>query len=98
VQANQILDLIETDTANIDSYDNLNLENCDAPAPGEVRVWVLRRYEWCARLRDEAGTVMANDTRSVDVTDTVDGYKAVQVLLEANNAAEQVVMKRVYVP
>lgn len=98
MQANQILDLIEADLEHVDSYDNLDLENCAAPDVGVTDTWILRRYEWCRRLTDDARAVQANDTRSVDVTTLADGSKAVQVLLESGNGSMQIVMKRVYVP
>ena len=95
MQANQILDLIETDTANIDQY-VLNLANCAAPLGGQTEKYQLRPFEWCSRLNGEVGSALANDIRSVNITTLADGRKVAHVLLESHNGNVQVVMKRIF--
>jgi len=93
MQANQILEIIESDIDNIDDY-NLDLSEC--PASAGATTIEAREYEWCTRMENEAGAATANDTRTVTVTTLADGSKAVEILLEALGGRVQTIMKRVY--
>ncbi len=91
--ANQILDVIATDTANIASY-GFNLETCTAAA--DTSVYETRRFEWCTRLSDELGAAGTTNNRTITVTTSTDGRPAVHVLLESHAGAVQIVMRRTY--
>ncbi len=93
--ANQILDVIETDITNINSYD-MDLGTCTTPAGGETNQYVLRGYEWCVRLAAELGAAKANDDRTITVTTLADGMKVVTVLLEGSSEKVQIIMKRAF--
>lgn len=93
MQADQILEVIESDLTNIDQY-NMSLKACVAPDGTET--YKVRRYEWCQRLTGEVGAAATNDTRSVAITTLADGRKVVSIVLESNNGGIQIVMKRVY--
>jgi Tfp pilus assembly protein PilV len=95
LQANQILDLIESDLSNIDQY-IMTLETCVAPDQGDTEKYQLRKYEWCSRLAGEVGVATASDTRSINVTTLADGRKVVHIILEAKSGNVQIVMKRVF--
>lgn len=96
IVADQILEVIEYDVANIDQYANLSLAVCTAPGGGATLAYELRPYEWCQRLEGEVGVAVTGDTRSVDVTTLADGRKVVHILLESGGGIVQVVMKRVF--
>ncbi len=96
LQANQILDLIETDLSNVDLYHNINLSNCTAPLPEDTEKYQLRPYDWCLRLNDKVGPATVNDTRSLEVTTLADGCKVVHIVLEGSDGTIQIVMKRAY--
>ena len=97
--ADQMLDIMATDTANIDSY-GMDLSACTVPVTTDQ--WDVRGYEWCIRLNSEIGPVTANDDRSItigsitDVTDPRLGLRTVTILLEGNNEKVQIVMKRTF--
>lgn len=94
MQADQILDIIESDLSNIDLYVK-DLENCVDPN-GAPDTHLVRAYEWCSRMNTEVGATNPADERSVDVTTLADGRKVVHVLLEAYDGVVQVAMKRTY--
>lgn len=94
MQANQILDTIDSDIANIDSY-TMQLTTCAAPAPGAATS-LVRQFEWCSRLTGEVGAAVGAEQRTVTVTTLADGRKVVHVLLESDNQRVQIVMKRIY--
>lgn len=91
--ANQILEVIEGDIANIDSY-NLDLTTCTDPSPA-TDTYLVRSFEWCTRIQDELGAAGTTDVRSITVT--VSGSnRVVLVVLEAYGARAQIVMERTY--
>lgn len=96
MQANQILDVIETDISNIDQYNNMTLTTCTAPGTGVTDKYIVRRYEWCTRMTNELGAAGANDTRTITVTTLADNRKVVHILLESDNGNAQIVMKRTF--
>ena len=95
IQANQILDIIESDSSNIDFY-TMGLTNCTPPPGGTTLIYLIRGYEWCSRLSGEVGAATANDTRAITVTTLADQRRVVEVLLESNGGRVQVVMKRTF--
>ncbi len=92
--ADQILDIIETDFANIDSY-AMNLATCVDPG-ASVNQYDIRGYEWCIRLQAELGDVMASDSRTITISTLADGRRVASILLEGHNEKIQIVMKRVF--
>lgn len=92
--ANQILEIMESDLSNIDSY-SMNLTTCTDPSP-VTTTSLVRGYEWCLRLSDTVGAAQAGDTRSITVTTLGDGRKSVQITLEARNGNVQLFMTRVF--
>jgi hypothetical protein len=94
IVANQILEVIESDLTNVDSY-NLNLKVCTAPG-ASPQTYQTRSYEWCRRLNGEVGAAVAAETRSISVTTWANGQKVVSIILQAKNAAVEVIMKRAY--
>lgn len=95
MQANQILEIIESDLANITQYNAIDLTNCIQPDATATQKFVLRPYEWCQRLNAEVGSDTGS-TRIITVTDLGDGRRAVHIQLEAFDGEVQVVMKRAY--
>lgn len=92
--ADQILDIIETDLANIDSYE-MDLETCVDPGSSTDQ-YDIRGYEWCMRITNEVGAPTDNDDRSITVTTLGDGRRVVHILLESYDERVQIVMKRVF--
>lgn len=94
IVANQIFEIIDSDTSNITSY-NLNLATCTTPTSGETRKYILRPYEWCTRMNNDLGSAQSADIRTITVT--ISGSeKIVTVNLTSKNAANKVIIKRTY--
>ena len=99
--ANQIVEVIESDLANIDSYTmNLNLAVCTPPATADR--WVVRGFEWCTRLKNEIDPALAN-VRTISITTIVDlvtglptDRRLVTIFLEGRNKSALVVMLRIF--
>jgi prepilin-type N-terminal cleavage/methylation domain-containing protein len=66
--ANQILESISGDYANVNSYNNMSFITCNAPAVGETQTYHQNRYKWCRMLNDAVGTPAAGDVRAITVT------------------------------
>ena len=92
--ADQILDVVETDLANIDSY-AMTLGTCTDPG-SSTNQYDIRGFEWCTRITDEIGAPTVNDDRTIAITTLADGRKVVHILLEGYNERVQIVMKRVF--
>lgn len=97
--ANQIIEIIDSDLANIDSY-TMNLGACVTPATTDR--WLVRGYEWCTRLTNEIDPAGAN-IRTITVTTIVDlvtglptDRKLVSIFLEGRNKSALVVMRRIF--
>ncbi len=90
--ANQVVEVIESDLANIDSY-TMNLGAC--VAPGTTDKWIVRGFEWCTRLQNEIDPTGAN-IRRITVTTLADGRKLVSIFLEGRNKSALVVMRRIF--
>jgi len=95
MQANSMLEVIESDVANIDNY-AMDLGACVEPAVDETEASILRGYEWCIRMAEEMGAPQANDQRTINITTLADDRRVVHILLESHNEKVQVVMKRVF--
>jgi len=93
LQANQILDIIDSDRVNIALY-TMDLKTCVAAAGSDT--WEIRKEEWCERLAAETGIAQDNDLRQITVDTQVDGNHLVTVELEAENGAITIVMRRSY--
>lgn len=91
--ANQMLEIIETDLTNIDSY-AMTLTTCNPPATASQ--WDTRGYEWCVRLQDELGPAGTTNTRSITLSTLADGRRVVHIVIEADNQRVQIVMKRTF--
>ena len=91
--ADQIMDIVETDLDNIDSY-AMSLTTCTAPATADQ--WVVRGYEWCIRLQDETGDAGTANTRAITITDLGDGRKVVQIVLEGFNQKVQIIVRKAF--
>ena len=95
ITANQILEVIEGDIANIDSYDMPSaLMTCVDPGAA-TDTYLTRSFEWCTRMSDELGDAGATDTRTISIT-TVGSKKTVLIVLEAYSGQAQIVMERSY--
>lgn len=90
--ADQILDIIETDQANIDSY-AMDLTTCVVPTTADT--FEVRGYEWCIRLQNEIGAASASEIRSITVTDS-GARKIVYVKIEGKQSRVQVVNARFF--
>ncbi len=93
MQASQMMEIMEADISNIDNY-NLDLTNCVDPG-AVTTTYLVRGYEWCTRMQDEVGAANG-DTRSITITDTGDGKRSINILLEAYGGQAQIVMERVF--
>jgi len=91
--ADQMMEIISTDLANIDSY-AMDLSTCAVPATADQ--WVVRGYEWCIRLQDEIGAAGTNNTRTITVTTLTGDRRVVSIFLEGHNQTVLVVMKRIF--
>ncbi len=91
--ANQMLEVIESDIANIDSY-NLSFTTCTDPG-AVTTVYLLRGYEWCTRMNAQMGAA-GTDTRSITITTPSTNKRNVLIRLEAYGAKAQVIMERSY--
>ncbi len=94
--ANQIIEVIDSDTSNIANY-SINLATCVDPGAA-TDVYLLRGYEWCIRMEDELGTAGATDTRAITITadSPVAGKTSILIVLEAYGAKAQIIMQRTY--
>ncbi len=91
--ANQMMDIIEADNANIDSY-TMDLTTCTDPGAA-LDTYLIRGYEWCVRLEDELGVAGVDNNRSISVTDS-GTQKLVTILIEGQSQRVQVFMKRLF--
>jgi prepilin-type N-terminal cleavage/methylation domain-containing protein len=91
--ADQIMDVIETDLSNINSY-AMTLATCTSPATANQ--YDVRGYEWCIRLNTEIGAAVTGETRSITVTTLADGRKVVHIVIDGYNSKIQVVMDRAF--
>lgn len=91
--ADQILDIIETDQTNIDSY-AMGLSTCTDPGTS-TNQFDIRGYEWCIRLQNEIGTATATETRSISVT-TSGTRKIIYILIEGKQGKVQIVSARFF--
>jgi len=92
--ANQILDVIEGDLANIDNY-NLTLTTCTDPG-ATTTVSLLRSFEWCTVMSNEVGAAGATNVRSITITTPAIGQRNVLIQLEGHNGRAQIIMERTY--
>ncbi len=95
VQANQMLDVIETDISNIDSY-SMDFSTCNPPASDETERHQIKRYEWCRRLNDAVGQPRSGEVRSISVTDLPDARKRVSIRIDAQGGEVSVLLRRSY--
>ena len=93
--ANQMLEVIDGDVTNTDSY-NLTLQTCTNPAPATTTS-LVRAYEWCYRMSNELGAAGATDVRTITVTNMGGNKRSVVIRLEAYSAKAQVIMEKIYV-
>ncbi len=94
IVANQIMEVIENDFANISHY-NLSFTTCAAPTSGQTQNYHVNRYKWCRMLNDMLGTPRVGDVRSVAVVTTGTSNK-VTVTLQGVGRQPEIVLKRVY--
>ncbi len=92
--ADQMFDIIDTDTANIDSY-AMTLTTCTDPGVAASQP-LTRGYEWCLRMNNEIGAAVSGETRSITITTLADGTKVVHIVLDGYNSKIQVVMNRAF--
>jgi prepilin-type N-terminal cleavage/methylation domain-containing protein len=93
--ANQMIEAITIDEANIDSYNNMDFTTCNAPAVGQTQSFHLNRFRWCQMLNDAVGTPAVGDIRNIVVT-TLAGKKTLHITLESRRKASQVIIKHAY--
>jgi Tfp pilus assembly protein PilV len=92
--ANQIFEIIELDSDNIDSYAK-NLATCTVPTSGQTQKHILRSYEWCLRMNAELGTAQTADVRTIAITN-LSTEKIVTVTLTSKSGANKIILKRTY--
>lgn len=91
--ANQMIEVIESDLTNIDSY-TMNLAPCNAPATPSTRD--VRGFEWCTRLQDEIDPAGLVNIRTITVTTLAGDRKLVSIFLEGYNKSALVVLRRIF--
>ncbi|PIR39385.1 MAG: hypothetical protein COV35_02390 [Alphaproteobacteria bacterium CG11_big_fil_rev_8_21_14_0_20_39_49] len=91
--ADQMIEIIETDLANINSY-AMDLSTCTPPTTADQ--WDVRGYEWCIRLQNEIGAAGATDTRTITVDTIAGDRRIVSIFLEGYNQTILIVMKRIF--
>jgi Tfp pilus assembly protein PilV len=91
--ADQMMEIIESDLSNINSY-AMTLTTCTAATTANQ--WDVRRYEWCTRLANELGAAGTTNTRSITLSTLADGKRVVKILLQASNGRVQIIMTRAY--
>lgn len=92
--ANQIIEVIDSDLANIDSY-TMNLNPTVCPTANPADKIDVRHSEWCTRLKNEIDPAVAN-TRTITVTTLAGDRKLVSIFLEGRNKSALVVMRRIF--
>lgn len=96
MHANQMLEVIDGDIANIDSYATTTaISTCTNPSPATT-THLVRKYEWCTRLTAELGAAGVTDVRSITITTPSVGKRDVIIRLEAYGAKAQIVVERIY--
>ena len=100
--ANQMIESITIDYANIDSYNNMDFTTCNAPTVGQTQEFHQNRYRWCRMLNDSVGTAVVSvtppalpDIRNIVVT-TASGKKTLHITLESRRKGTQIVIKNAY--
>lgn len=94
IVANQIVEVIESDTANLTSYAG-TLSTCTAPAGGVTTKHIVRKFDWCRRLNATVGTAFPGDVRTITV-DTISGARVLTITLTSSNNANKIIVKRAY--
>ncbi|MCD6035891.1 MAG: hypothetical protein K0R63_1632 [Rickettsiales bacterium] len=94
MEANQFLDWIDADFANIDQY-AVTWDDCTDPGAGATTIQA-RLYLWCQRLEGELGPMTDADTRRIAITTEADGTKLVFIQLTTNGGMTEIVMNRSY--
>ncbi len=102
MQADQIINIIDADHANIDSY-NFDFNNCPDSPPDEATspTYLLREYEWCQRMNSEVIAPYASnpvDHRTITISNIASqpNQRIVDINLEAYNQKVQIAMKRIF--
>jgi prepilin-type N-terminal cleavage/methylation domain-containing protein len=93
--ANQMIESITIDYANIDSYNNMDFTTCNAPTVAQTQDYHQNRYRWCRMLNDAVGTPAIGDIRNIVVT-TASGKKTLHITLESRRKGAQIVIKNAY--
>lgn len=93
--ANQILESISSDYANIDSYNNMDFITCTAPTGAQTQTYHQNRYKWCRMLNDAVGTPAVGDTRKITIV-TSGTSRIMSIVLQSRLKNAQIVIKNVY--
>ncbi|MDX1949081.1 MAG: type II secretion system protein [Rickettsiales bacterium] len=92
--ANQIVEVIETDKANILNY-NMSFATCVAPTQGQTAEYHQNRYKWCRMLNNLVGNPKAGDVRNISVVSGVNQV-TLHITLQATGGYPEVVLKKIY--
>ncbi len=92
--ANQILEIVESDKANILNY-NMNLANCTPPTESETQQYHINRYKWCRMINNLAGLTKAGDIRNISVVSGVNQV-TLHITLQASGGYPEIVLKKIY--
>ena len=93
--ANQMFEIINSDYASVDNYNNMDFTTCNAPTGGQTQAYHQNRYKWCRMINDTVGTPSAGDVRKINVT-TSGTSKNVRIILQSKKNATQIVINNVY--
>ncbi len=93
--ANQILESISSDYANISNYNNMDFTTCTAPTAGQTATYHQNRYKWCRMLDDAVGPSATGDARRITVTASGTS-NIVSVAIESRKKNAQIIIKNIY--
>jgi prepilin-type N-terminal cleavage/methylation domain-containing protein len=93
--ANQMFESINSDYANVDSYNNMDFTTCAAPTSGQTQTFHQNRYKWCRMLNDAVGLPATGDIRRITIV-TSGTQKIISIILQSRSKNAQIAIKNVY--
>ena len=100
LQANEIIETLHSDPANITEYHGKDIGNCETLSVSADKAEQLKRLQrWCERVKGETGNPKSGDRRTIQVVKrTVDGDAAnvVSVDLRSEDGTNTISVKRVF--
>ncbi len=93
--AEEMLETLSADIANIDNYNNMDFTTCTAPTGSQTADFYQNRYKWCQMLNDSVGLPATGDTRKITIT-TSGTSRIVHIVLMSRNNKAQIIINNIY--